>query len=82
MEALEQDLSRLWDGYRRAIERALERVPARNGVVSIRDLWIETALPVELIADLLQADGIQMPAHVVRVELERPPQRGRRGRKR
>lgn len=81
MEAIEQ-LSHLADGYRRAIERALERVPVRNGVVSIRDLWIETALPAELIADLLQGDGIQMPAHVVRVDLERPPRKVRHGRKR
>lgn len=82
MEAIEQDLSHLADGYRRAIERALERVPVRNGIVSIRDLWIETALPAELIADLLQGDGIQMPAHVVRVDLERSPRRARHGRKR
>jgi hypothetical protein len=82
METLEQDLSRMPDGYRRAIERALERVPARNGVVSIRDLWLETALPLDLIADLLQKDGIQMPAHVVRVDLERPPRKRRHGRKR
>lgn len=82
MEILEHDLARIPDGYRRAIERALERVPVRNGIVSIRDLWLETALPMELIADLLQADGIQMPAHVVRVDLERPPRRGRHGRKR
>jgi len=82
METLEQDLSRMPDGYRRAIEKALERVPVRNGVVSIRDLWLETALPMELMADLLQADGIQMPSHVVRVDLERPPRGGRHGRRR
>ena len=71
------------DGYRRAIERALERVVVRNGIVSIRDLWFETALPMDLIADLLQTDGIKMPAHVVRVDLERPSSRkGRHGRKR
>ncbi len=82
MESIERDLARLADGYRRAIERALTRVPVRNGVVSIRDLWLETALPVELIADLLQGDGIQMPAHVVRVDLQRSPRKVRHGRKR
>ncbi|MBC7220451.1 hypothetical protein H5T55_03080 [Candidatus Bipolaricaulota bacterium] len=82
METLEQDLSRLMDGYRRAIERALQRVPVRNGIVSLRDLWIETALPMELIADLLQADGIQIPPHIVRVDLARPPQKDRHGGKR
>lgn len=82
METLDQDLSRLADGYRRAIERALERVPVRNGVVSIRDLWIETALPIELIGDLLQTDGIQLPPHVVRVDLARSSGKDRHGRKR
>jgi hypothetical protein len=79
METLEQELARFPDGYRRAIEKALERVPVRNGVVSIRDLWLETALPMDLIADLLQSDGIQMPPHIVRVDLERSPRRGRHG---
>lgn len=82
MEAREQDLARLANGYCRAIEKALERVPVRNGIVSIRDLWLETALPTELIADLLQGDGIRLPVHVARVDLERPPRKGRHGRKR
>lgn len=81
MDTLEQDLARLPDGYRRAIEKALDRVPVRNGVVSIRDLWLETALPMGLIADLLQGDGIQMPAHVVRVDLGRSPRKARHGRR-
>lgn len=72
MDSLEQDLERISEGYRQALARALERVPVRNGVVSIRDLWLETALPLDLIAELLQTDGIPLPPHVTRVDLRSP----------
>lgn len=81
MENLEQELARIPEGYRRAIEEALKRVPVRNGVVSVRDLWLETALPMGLIVELLQTDGVQLPAHVVRVDLTGRAQKGRHGRK-
>ncbi len=82
MEPLEQELARIPEGYRRALERALERVPVRNGVVSIRDLWLETALPLDLIAELLQTDGIRLPPHVTRVDLRCPPRKEGHVRKR
>ncbi len=81
MDNLEQELARIPDGYRRAIEEALKKVPVRNGVVSVRDLWLETALPMGLIVELLQSDGVQLPAHVVRVDLTRRSQKGEHGRK-
>lgn len=82
MENLEQELARIPDGYRRAIEEALKRVPVRNGVVSVRDLWLETALPMGLIVELLQTDGVQLPAHVVRVDLTVRRRKERHARKR
>jgi hypothetical protein len=84
MAEMEQDLPRLEDGYRRAIERAFERVPVRNGVVSIRDLWLETSLPMDLIAELLQGNGVKIPPYVERVDLDqgRKRRKARHGRKR
>ncbi|MCX7750421.1 MAG: hypothetical protein N2320_02500 [Candidatus Bipolaricaulota bacterium] len=81
MENLDQELARIPEGYRQALEEALKRVPARNGVVSVRDLWLETALPPGLIVELLETDGVQLPPHVVRVDLTGRPRRGRHGRK-
>ncbi len=68
-ERLTDELGKLKDGYRRAIEKAMERVPVRNGVVLLRDLWLETSLPQDLLAEMLQEDGLRMPPHVERVDL-------------
>ncbi|HDI11672.1 MAG TPA: hypothetical protein ENF77_05100 [Candidatus Acetothermia bacterium] len=56
--------------YKRAIEAALGRVPVRNGVVRLHDLWLETALPRDLIVELLREDEIRLPPHVKRIDLE------------
>lgn len=82
MDEMVEDSARLMEGYRRVIERALEHVPVRNGVVSIRDLWLETALPMDLIVELIQGDGIKLPDHVARVDLRPTGRRGKHGRRR
>ncbi|MBC7317721.1 hypothetical protein H5T57_00480 [Candidatus Bipolaricaulota bacterium] len=69
MAELEEELARLRESYCKALERALERVPVRNGVVRVEDLWLETAIPVELIVELLESDGVKIPPHVERVDL-------------
>lgn len=71
MPELEEELARLRQGYCRALEKAFERVPVRNGVVSVEDLWLETALPVDLIIELLESDGVKIPPHVERVDFGR-----------
>ena len=53
----------------KAIEQALERVPVRNGVARVHDLWLETAIPKDLIIELLKENEIRFPPHVKRVEL-------------
>ncbi|MCS7216665.1 MAG: hypothetical protein N2507_02815 [Candidatus Bipolaricaulota bacterium] len=68
MPGLEEELAKLRDGYCRALEKAFERVPIRNGVVSVEDLWLETAIPVDLIVELLESEGVKIPPHVERVD--------------
>jgi hypothetical protein len=68
-ERLEKEFAKLREGYRLAIERALERVPVRNGVVLLRDLGLWTSLPEDLIIDLLRENGVRMPEHVQRIDL-------------
>ncbi len=80
-DRLNSELVKLKDGYRRAIERAMERVPVRNGVVALRDLWLETSLPQDLLVEVLQEDGVCLPPHVERVELS-PERRKRNVRRR
>lgn len=68
MPELEEELVKLREGYCRALEEAFARVPIRNGVVSVEDLWLETAIPMDLIAELLEGDGVKIPPHVERVD--------------
>lgn len=78
MPELEQELTRLREGYCRALEKAFERVPVRNGVVLVEDLWLETAIPVDLIVELLESDGVKIPPHVERVDCAKVRRKGRR----
>ncbi|MBC7098445.1 hypothetical protein H5T52_04930 [Candidatus Bipolaricaulota bacterium] len=80
VEQLRREFSRLKDGYRRAIEAALTRVPVHDGVVSVRDIWIETSLPVDLVVELLKENGIRFPPHVKRVDVPGGRKAGRGGR--
>jgi len=68
-ERLDSQLANLKNGYRRAIEKAMERVPVRNGVIALRDLHLETSLPEDLLAEVLQEDGLRLPPQVERVDL-------------
>lgn len=78
MPELEEELSRLREGYCRALEKALETVPVRNGVVSVEDLWFETAIPVDLIVELLESDGVKIPPHIERVDFRGIKRKGQR----
>lgn len=68
-ERLNEEVGKLKEGYRRAIEKAMGRVPVRNGVVALRDLWLETSLPQDLLVEVLQENGLRLPPHVERVDL-------------
>lgn len=78
MPELEEELARLREGYCRALEKAFERVPVRNGVVAAEDLWLETAIPIDLIVELLESDGVKIPPHVERVDLGRVKRKGKK----
>lgn len=82
VEKAQQEFARLKDCYKRAIEQALTKVLVRDGVVSARDLWLETSLPVDLIAELLKENGIELPPQVKRIDFNTArKRRGRRGRR-
>ncbi|MCS7239679.1 MAG: hypothetical protein NZ651_00260 [Candidatus Bipolaricaulota bacterium] len=78
MPEFEEELARLREGYCRALEKAFERVPVRNGVVAVEDLWLETAIPIDLIVELLESDGVKIPPHVERVDLGKAKRKGRK----
>lgn len=82
VEQAEREFSRLKESYKRAIEQALAKVPVRDGVVSARDLWLETSLPVDLIAEILKENGIELPPQVKRIDFGGPHGGGKRRRNR
>lgn len=53
--------------YARAIEKTLAEVPVVNGVVDLEALWMELALPRDLIIEVFETMEIKLPPHVERV---------------
>jgi hypothetical protein len=62
-----QDLQDLDEAYKRAVERAITRIPVKNGVVSIDSIWVETSLPFEVLHRVLKVEGLVLPGNVERV---------------
>lgn len=63
--------------YKVAVERALTRVPVKNGVVEIDSVWVETSLPYDLLESILRREDLVRPANVERIVLRtrvQPPQ--------
>ena len=60
-----------YEAYRRAIERVLPEIPVENGAIDIDSIWVETSLPRDLIIEIVQAGGLQLPPNVERIVLRR-----------
>ncbi len=61
MEAL--DLSK----YKKAIEKALPEIPVENGAITLEAIWLETALPEDLILEVLLSNELTLPPNVERI---------------
>jgi len=64
--------------YKQALERAIARLPVKNGVVDIDSIWIETSIPYDLLRKLLQRDDLQLPENVERIHLKSRARKGDR----
>ncbi len=53
--------------YARAIEKVLAEVPVINGTVDLETIWLELALPRDLLIEVFQTMPIRLPAHIERV---------------
>lgn len=53
--------------YARALEKTLNEVPVVNGAVDLETLWLETALPRDLIIEVLETIEVRLPAHIQKV---------------
>lgn len=53
--------------YKQAVERAIGRIPVKNGVVCIDSIWVETSLPYEILHRVLKREDLILPGNVERV---------------
>jgi len=64
--------------YRQAIERAMTKLPVKNGVIDIDSIWVETSIPYTVLRSLLQAGDLKLPDNVERVNLKSHVDSGQR----
>lgn len=58
------------ESYKRAIEKALPLLPVRNGMIHIRDIWLETSLPMDLIEEIVQSKDLKLPENVKGIRID------------
>lgn len=53
--------------YKQAVERAMTRIPVKNGVVNIDSIWVETSIPYDILYRVLKLEELSLPANVERI---------------
>lgn len=53
--------------YKKAIEKAIPEIPVENGAITLEAIWLETALPEDLIIEILTGNALMLPANVERI---------------
>lgn len=53
--------------YAKAIEQALPQIPVENATIRLEAIWLETALPEDLIVQILREGDLDLPDNVERI---------------
>ena len=53
--------------YKQTVERVIPHLPAKNGVVDIDSIWVETSIPYGLLQTILGQSDLALPEHVERI---------------
>lgn len=53
--------------YKKAIEKAIPEIPVENGAITLEAIWLETALPEDLILEILTSNSLALPTNVERI---------------
>ncbi len=59
------------DKYVKAVERALPQLSVDNGTVRFETLWLETALPEDLLLEILANYELELPPNVDKIVSDR-----------
>ena len=63
-------LEEMAESYKQAIEKAIARLPVKNGVVNIDSVWVETSIPYEILNVLLRSEDLVLPDNVERINMK------------
>jgi hypothetical protein len=53
--------------YKKAIEKALPEIPVENGAITLEAIWLETALPEDLLIEIITSNELVLPPNVERI---------------
>ena len=53
--------------YQKAIATTLQGLPVINGIIDLDSIWLECALPRDLIINIFESYEIELPANVEKV---------------
>ena len=56
--------------YKEAVEKALLRLPVKNGVIDIDSLWVELSIPYSLLREIISRKDLALPDNVKRIEMK------------
>ncbi len=56
--------------YKEAVEKALLRLPVKNGVIDIDSLWVELSIPYSLLREIISGKDLALPDNVKRIEMK------------
>lgn len=59
------------DKYVKAVERVLPELPVENGNIRFEALWLETALPEDLLLEILDNYELELPSNVEQIISDR-----------
>ena len=59
------------DKYVKAVERVLPDLPVENGKIRFETLWLETALPEDLLLEILGNHELELPPNVEQIISDR-----------
>jgi hypothetical protein len=53
--------------YKKAIEKTLTEIPVENGGVTLEAIWLETAIPEDILLEVVQNGELELPVYVERI---------------
>ena len=63
-------LAEMAGSYKQGVEKAITRLPVKNGVINIDSIWVETSIPYEILNVILRREDLVLPDNVERINMK------------